>query len=209
MRVVLNLLILLLFGNSCQSQTRKTEVAQRVGGPCEGCEAIFEYGNQKLSSRDTLPDFEKNEPKIKLMGTVFEKDGKTPASNVILYIYHTDRDGIYATKGNETGWGKRHGYIRGWIRTGQTGKYEFLTFRPSAYPGRTEPEHIHITVKESDKNEYYIDDFVFDDDPILSQKERSELENRGGSGISKPILKDGILTVHRDIILGLNIPNYQ
>jgi protocatechuate 3,4-dioxygenase beta subunit len=209
MRVVLNLLILVLIANSCQSQTRKAEVTQRAGGPCEGCEAIFEYGNQKLSSRDTLPDFEKNEPKIKLMGIVFEKDGRTPASNVILYIYQTDRDGIYPAKGNETGWGKRHGYIRGWVQTGETGKYEFLTFRPSAYPGGTEPEHIHITVKESNKNEYSIDEFVFDDDPALTQKERSELENRGGSGIAKPIFKDGILTVHRDIILGLNIPNYH
>ena len=209
MRTLINILIILLSLSSCQSQTKKTDLNKIVGGPCEGCEAIFEYGNKTLKKTDTLPDFKQTEPKLKLTGTVFKKDGKTPAENIILYIYQTDRNGIYATKGNEKGWAKRHGFIRGWIKTDKTGKYNFYTFRPSAYPNGIEPEHIHITVKEPNKNEYYIDEFVFDDDPMLTQKERNELGNRGGSGITKPVLKGNILTVNRNIILGLNIPNYE
>jgi protocatechuate 3,4-dioxygenase beta subunit len=209
MRKLINISILLLIVTTCQSQTTKTNLNKIVGGPCEGCEAIFEYKNKKLRAVDTLPDFEQTKPKLKLTGTVFQKDGKTPAENVILYIYQTDRNGIYATKGNEKGWAKRHGYIRGWIKTDKTGQYTFYTFRPAAYPNGIEPEHIHITVKEPNKNEYYIDEFVFDDDPMLTQKERNELENRGGSGIVKPVLKGDILTVNRDIVLGFNIPNYE
>ena len=72
-----------------------------------------------------------------------------------------------------------------------------------------EPDHIHITVKEPDKNEYYIDEIVFDDDPLLTKDKRERLVNRAGSGIVKPKLKNEILMVHRDIILGLNIPNYE
>lgn len=192
--------------SSCLAQTESQQI---VGGPCEGCEAIYEYENQRLKSIDTLPDFKQTEPKLKLTGTVFEIDRKTPAQNVILYIYQTDRKGIYATKGNEKGWAKRHGYIRGWIKTDKSGKYTFYTFRPASYPNGTEPEHIHITIKEPNENEYYIDEFVFDDDPMLTQNKRNKLENRGGSGIIKPILKDGILTANRNIILGLNIPNYE
>jgi len=203
------IIIFLLTVTSCQSQTKKKGNYKIVGGPCEGCEAVFEYGNKKLSAIDTLPDFEKTEPKLKLTGTVFKKDGETPAKNVILYIYQTNRKGIYATKEDEKGWAKRHGYIRGWVKTDKLGKYTFYTFRPTSYPNGIEPEHIHITVKEPDINEYYIDEFVFNDDPMLTQKEKRELENRGGSGIVQPILKDGILTVSRDIILGLNIPNYE
>jgi protocatechuate 3,4-dioxygenase beta subunit len=191
---------------SCIAQTASQKI---VGGPCEGCEAIYEYGNQRLISIDTLPDFKHTEPKLKLTGTIFKKDGKTPAENVILYIYQTDRNGIYATKGNEKGWAKRHGYIRGWIKTDKSGKYTFYTFRPASYPNRAEPEHIHITTKEPNKNEYYIDEFVFDDDPMLTQDKRDKLENRGGSGIVQLILKDGVLTANRNIILGLNIPNYE
>ncbi len=202
-------MIFLLSVTSCQSQHNKIDTNKKVGGPCEGCEAIYEFGNQRLTSIDTLPDFKQTEPKLKLTGTVFEKDGKTPAENVILYIYQTDRKGLYATKGNEKGWAKRHGYIRGWIKTDKSGKYTFYTFRPAPYPNGLEPEHIHITVKESNKNEYYIDEFVFEDDPMLTPNERNELENRGGSGIVQPILKDGILTANRNIVLGLNIPNYE
>lgn len=212
MKALAALFVLIITVSSCQSQTKETKKIDSnilVGGPCEGCEAIFEYGDKQLSPTDTLPNFEQNQPKLKLTGTVFEKDGKTPAKNVIVYIYHTDRNGIYPTKGNEEGWAKRHGFIRGWIKTDETGKYTFLTFRPAAYPNAREPEHIHVTVKEPNKNEYYIDEVVFEDDPFLTQKHRDRLTNRGGSGIVKPLLKEGILTVNRNIILGLNIPDYQ
>jgi protocatechuate 3,4-dioxygenase, beta subunit len=203
------ILLLLLTITSCHGQTKNPNLNRSVGGPCEGCEAIFEYGNKKIKAIDTLPDFAVTEPKLKLTGTIYKKDGKTPAENVILYIYHTNRKGIYETKGDEQGWAKRHGYIRGWIKTDKSGKYNFFTHRPGAYPNSSEPEHIHITVKEPDKNEYYIDEFVFDDDPFLTNEKRKKLKNRGSSGIVKPEIKNDILTVCRDIILGLNVPNYE
>ena len=157
---------------------------------------------------DTLPDFQNQEPKLKIQGTVYQPDGTTPAENVILYIYQTDRQGLYPKKGNEVGWARRHGYIRGWIKTGNNGKYAFYTFRPAAYPNSQEPEHIHITVKEPNKNQYYIDEYVFDDDPLLTSSARSSLPKRGGSGIGVPKLINGFFEINRDIILGLNIPNY-
>lgn len=193
---------------SCNAQT-KNSATKIIGGGCEGCEAIFEYGNKKLTPTDTLPEYENNEPKLKIFGTVLKKDGITPVEDVIIYIYHTNRKGIYETKGNETGWAKKHGFIRGWVKTGKDGKYTFYTFRPASYPNRSEPEHIHITVKEPDKNEYYLDDYLFDDDPLLTQNAKDKLSNRGGSGIMKPIKENGMLTIERDIILGKNIPNYE
>lgn len=192
---------------SCHAQTRNA--TRLVGGGCEGCEAIYEYGNKRLASIDTLPEFHSNEPKLKITGTVFKQDGKTPAQNVIIYIYHTNRQGIYQTRGDEAGLAKRHGFIRGWIKTGKDGKYTFYTFRPAAYPNRSEPEHIHIIVKEPDKNEYYLDDYFFSDDPLLTTSKRNKLTNRGGSGIMKPTAENGMLTIKRDIILGKNIPNYE
>lgn len=189
---------------SCQAQ-----ITKKIGGACEGCEAIYDYGSKILSSVDTLPEFQQNEPKLKITGTVFKTDGITPAENVIIYIYHTNRQGIYETKGNEIGWAKRHGFIRGWIKTGKDGKYTFYTFRPAHYPDGSEPEHIHITIKEFDKNEYYLDEYLFDDDPLLTQSIKNRLKNRGGSGIVNPKVENEILTVKRNIILGKNIPNYE
>jgi len=193
---------------SCQSQIEK-KTSHRVGGPCEGCEAVHEYGDQKLSSTATLPLFNELEPKLKITGTVFQQDGRTPAKDVIIYIYQTNLQGIYETKGDEQGWAKRHGFIRAWVKTGSDGKYTFYTFRPASYPNRKAPAHIHITVKEPDKNEYYLDEYVFDDDPLLTPAERKKLTNRGGSGITQPVMRDGMLTISRDLILGLNIPDYQ
>ena len=204
-RVVNAVILLAFFGfNSCSAQPTRI-----VGGGCEGCEALFEYGYKVLTTTDTLPGFHDNDPKLKITGTVFELDGTTPAEGVIVYIYHTDRTGVYPKLGDETGWARRHGYIRGWTKTGSDGSYTFYTFRPASYPDASEPEHIHLTVKEPDTNEYYLDDYVFDDDPLLTQRRRDNFRNRGGSGIMRAVEKDGILTIHRDIILGLNVTDYR
>lgn len=200
---------ILFMVTSCRSQTEESVSNSKLGGPCEGCEAIYEYGNEVLDPVDTLPAFAANEPKLKLSGTVYQAHGKTPAPNVVLYIYHTNRDGIYETKGDEQGWARRHGYIRGWIRTDASGKYSFYTFRPASYPNGREPQHIHITVKEPGRKEYYLDDFLFTDDPYLTSELKGNRSNRGGSGITTPRAAGALFLIERDIILGKNIPHYE
>lgn len=183
---------------------------KQVGGSCEGCEALLEYGTKHLNAVDTLPDFNDKGPKLLVTGTIFNKDGKTPAKDVILYIYHTDQTGEYPTRGNESGWAKRHGYIRGWIKTGADGKYSFYTLRPAAYPGRQNPEHIHPTIKPPGYSPYWIDEYLFDDDPILTSRERNSQRGRGGKGIVKTTKNSsGMQVAKRDIILGLNVPGYE
>jgi len=199
--------VIFLITSCAKSQDKKTEV-RHIGGPCEGCEAIYEYGNRILEPIDTLPDFDKKDDKIKITGIIYEKDGKTPAKDVILYAYQTNENGIYPKTKTSKGWEKRHGYIRGWIKTDAAGKYTFYTFRPGSYPNSSIAQHIHLTVKEPDKNEYYIDDIHFDDDPFLIEAMRVKSKPRCGNGIVTLLKKDGILEAKRDIILGLNIPDY-
>ncbi len=192
------------------SQQHPSTKDREVGGRCEGCEAIYEspVALDRLSWTDTLPGFLETEPKLVVSGRVFHKDGKTPAADVVLYFYHTDRSGVYPQKGNETGWGKRHGYLRGWVKTNQNGEYRFYTFRPASYPDSNNPQHIHITVKEKGVVAYYIDDFLFDDDPMLSEGETTRLQKRGGSGLLRPVLKNGVYVAERNIVLGMNVPGY-
>lgn len=211
---------LLLFVGMCLTATGCTQsglsnrmdqtIYKNVGGGCEGCEAIYEspVPLSQLNWMDTLPDFGAPGPKLAISGTVYKQDGKTPAANVVLYVYHTDQKGIYPKRGGETGWGQRHGYIRGWVKTNSQGQYLFYTLKPAPYPGRSDPAHIHITVKEADKNEYWIDEFLFDDDPLLTAENQRRNEDRGGSGIVHLQSKNGMLTATRDIILGKNIPDY-
>jgi len=210
-QILLILLTLISLTGCSQSTNQKNKATQKeVGGGCEGCEAIYEnpVPFEKLNHVDTLPDFNEQGPKIKISGIVYQSNGKTPAKDVVLYFYHTDQTGHYPRKGNETGWGKRHGYLRGWVKTNNKGEYEFYTLKPAAYPQRGEPAHIHITVKEPDKNEYYIDDYLFDDDSLLTQFQRNRLKNGGGNGIVNLKLLNGILEAKRNITLGLNISDY-
>lgn len=202
------LLLILLAQTGCAQNNHRQPV---IGGRCEGCEAIHEtpIAFNKLPWIDTLPDFNEAGPKIVISGIIYKIDGKTPAPNIVLYVYHTDQKGNYSLKGNETGWGKRHGYIRGWMHTNEKGEYKFYTLRPASYPNSTAPQHIHPTIKEPGKNEYWIDEFVFDDDPNLTATERNKLPQRGGSGIIKLRNENGILKGERNIILGKNVPDYR
>ncbi len=181
-----------------------------VGGGCDGCEGLFEEMPKQLSWETTIhKPGEPGEP-LEISGTIFKADGKTPAAGVILYVYHTDARGIYEPAPGATGWVKRHGHLRGWMKTDARGQYKFHTIKPAAYPGRKDPAHIHPTVKEPDKNEYYIDEYRFDDDPLLTAQERARAEKRGGSGIIKLTKNStGIWVGQRDIVLGQNIPNYR
>jgi len=207
----IRIFFLLISISSCNGQTKSVEKNQIVGGPCEDCEATLDYKVLNIAPIpiDTLRGFHKKEPKIKITGTVLKHDGKTPAENVVLYVYHTNREGIYEPSKNPIGWEKRHGQFRGWMKTGANGKFEFFTFRPAPYPDGREPEHIHLYIKEPDKNPYYVDNYLFSDDQMLTIKERVSLKNRGSSGILKLEMKNGILTANRDIILGWNIPDYE
>jgi len=158
----------------------------RVGGPCEGCEAIYECPTplEELDFMVNLPDWDETKPRIAINGIVYQADGVTPAPGVIIYIYHTDQTGVYPKKGDEKGWGKRHGYLRGWMKTNEKGEYKFFTRRPASYPNSNEPAHIHCIVKEPGKEPYYIDDYLFDDDPRLTEERRNKLQQRGGNGVN-------------------------
>lgn len=202
MKTFLSAIVIILF-QSCNAQIQKD---YRLIVPCEGCEGIFEYDNKKLSHIDTLPDFQKYEPKLKITGTIYKHDGKTPASDVILYIYHTNPEGEYPTTGDEKGWGNSHGYIRGWVKTDLDGKYTFYTHKPGSY--NSNPAHIHPTILEPNGEYYYIDSFHFESDPFL--KDDPNPFPFGGNGIVKlKKINDNYFEAKRDIILGLNVPGYK
>lgn len=203
----------LLFGiTACaQPSAKANDKDRKVGGNCECCEAIYEQtpAFELLDATDTLADFNEAGPKMLVYGTIYKKDGKTPAADVVLYIYHTDQSGLYTSSKDQTGCAKRHGKLRGWVKTNTKGEYRFYTLKPAAYPNVKIPAHIHPVIKEPGLSEYYIDEYLFDDDPFLTTEERNRAENRGGNGIIK-LSKDnaGLLLCKRDIVLGMNIPGY-
>ena len=201
------ILVTVLLSSCANSQNR--DMRRLTGGPCEGCEAIFEYGDELLSPTDMLPDFHKEGVKIKVEGTIYQNDGKTPANNVILYIYHTNQNGMYAPAENAEGWAKIHGYNRGWIRTDETGRYAFYTLKPAPYPNRSEPAHIHCTILEPNGKYYWLNSYHFKGDDLLTNNEINPDTPRGGSSGLLTLIKEGDIWVGtRNIVLGKNIPGY-
>ncbi|MFB9296069.1 dioxygenase family protein [Persicitalea jodogahamensis] len=201
---------------SCQSQSQRKPAgtstqlpAPPVGGGCDGCEIMYIDMPDEINATDTSVGWTGARTKLALTGTVYKNDGRTPAPNVIVYYWQTDERGFYSNNGELQGDAARHGSRRGWLKTGADGSYALYTNQPAPYPNRDIPAHIHLSVKEPGiADEYYVDELVFDDDPLLTTARRKALENRGGSGVLRPRKEGNALLAEHDIILGLHIPNY-
>ena len=171
-----------------------------IGGPCERCKNVFVGLPETLTSGARIASVDEPGEPLVITGTVTTPTGD-PAPRIIVYAYHTDAKGIYP-RGTT-----RHGSLRAWVRTDKNGRYSFDTIRPASYPNTTIPQHVHMHVIEPGKATYYIDDVKFDDDPSLTERQRSNRRNRGGDGLSHPEKDaDGVWHVRRDITLRLNVP---
>jgi protocatechuate 3,4-dioxygenase beta subunit len=181
-----------------------------VGGPCEGCEAVFDARPALLASHARIAPAGTAGEAMRIDGRVTSADGHAVAG-VQVYAYHTDSDGRYprgaATLGPSA---QRHGQLRGWAVTDADGRYRFDTIRPGAYPGRRDPAHVHLHVIEPRRCTYFIDDLIFDDDSrVDAVLARARVDARGGNGVGHPQRDaNGAWRVRRDITLGRNVPGY-
>jgi len=181
-----------------------------VGLPCEDCEALFAGLPTSVEEAGRIAPVNVRGEPLQLHGRILDASG-FPVAGVVVYAYHTDSTGIYPPDAAlaETP-AASHGKLRGWARSNASGEYRFATIRPGPYPGRSDPQHIHMHVLEEGRCTYYIGNVEFTDDPRLTAglRERAELR-RGGSGVGTPVRDArGTWQVERDIHLGLNIPNY-
>ncbi len=168
---------------------------------CEGCDAIYERKPESLSAHAIIaPPLEPGERMI-IDGTVFQTDGITPAPDIVVYIWQTNADGLYANGSDESALSRQHGRLRGWIKTGADGRYSFETIKPAPYPNDTIPAHVHPAVLEPGRRPYYIDDVVFSGEFGVTDVYRKAAENRGGNGIISLQREAGIWRARRDIIL--------
>ena len=181
-----------------------------VGGPCgPNCEGYNEFPPFPLNNTDTLPDFLVNDTsRIRVSGVIYDFDGK-PAPGVLLYVFQANTAGIYPKTGKETGAGKLNGYLRGWMKTDEDGRYEFYSNQPGAYPGTKRMAHIHCVIKEPNLNAYTLPDFVFPGDPNLTNNARHTHQSENG-GLLKFVSRNVNRVAHysRDMYLGRKVVNY-
>ncbi len=145
-----------------------------------------------LSWTTTIAGTEERGDRIEISGTIFKQDGNTPAEGVIVYVYHTNQNGIYPKRGDEKGNARRHGYLRGWMKTGRDGRYRFSTIRPAPYKTHGgEPAHIHYTIKAPGEKEYWLASLWFADDPRVTKEEISKVKRVGGFSNVIQLVKSG------------------
>ncbi len=165
--------------------------------------SIEDVDMPRWSNVDTIPDFDTKQNKIKITGTIYEKDGVTPAKDVILSIYQTNEIGDFVLVKNETK--EKEIYHRASIKTEADGQYTFYTFIPGTTHRSNELKKIHPTIKEQEKEEYGMYAFVFDNDPLLNKHCRNKLAKRGIDSILKLEKENDMYVATKNIILTDNI----
>ena len=134
---------------------------------------------------------------LHVTGRVFAPDGVTPAAGVLLYVYQTDAGGRYNR------WPAKAPKLRGWMRTGPDGGYEYRTIRPGAYPGGRIAAHVHTQMWGAGVPPQYGTDLLFEGDPHLSQDERRRSAAAGRFAFIRPVERDaqGVWRAVHDIRL--------
>ena len=191
---------------SCQSSREKTKVTlvNNFQQNCNWC-GTSEAPENTSWLTSILPKSEEGE-KMVISGRVFQPDKITPAQGVIVYVHHTNIEGIYPKRGNESGNGKYHGYLRGWMKTDSEGKYEFETTKPAPYQTHGgEPAHVHYNIEATHLGfpEYWITGLWFSDDPRVTEEQLKNVRRNGGFSNITSLTRDenGILRGNRDIAL--------
>ncbi len=151
-----------------------------------------------LNSSTTLtPPGEPGEA-MEISGTVYQRDGRTAAAGVVLFVYHTDATGHYDSEDDP--FAPR---IRGWMRTGSDGRYLFRSIRPAPYPNHSEPAHIHVHLWSDTMPEHFLPEYWFAGDPLIPPAAAARFR---GLGAFSPIVTltrgpDGVWRGVRDIRL--------
>src|SRR5262245_47754276 len=97
---------------------------EKCDNPDAQCECYFTQMPGELTRVMQITADNRSAAQLNISGIMYQPDGKTPARDIILYAYHTDDKGYYTKKGAEKGVLKWHGYLHGWCRTDENGRYE-------------------------------------------------------------------------------------
>jgi protocatechuate 3,4-dioxygenase beta subunit len=189
--------LLSLFCIICFYSAFNTISAQELNA--DNYSPIYDRSEDLLSNTDTIPDYRSKTNKLKLTGTIYKSDGLTPASDVVLFIEQPNEIGDFELR--QTG-DNRYVFHRSWVKTDADGNYTIYTFIPGNDRRYNQLQQIFPIVKEPLKEEYELETFLFDEDPLLTKRCRKIIKKKSDeTRILKLTQENGIFVAQRDIIL--------
>jgi protocatechuate 3,4-dioxygenase beta subunit len=205
MRLIeLTIVMALAFAGTALGAAQSTKREPIIGGPCDGCEAVFEGMPAKLESKGRIaPSGEPGEAMSITASSAINNAGRSPAS-LFTGIKRTERESIQRRpRGMD-------GYAAGSGRTLRDA-ISSTRFALAATPTPTFRSTSTCTSSSPAAARPYIDEMVFSDDPRLTAENRKQLvTGRGGDGLVTPMRdSSGLWSVTRDIVLGQNVPGYS
>jgi protocatechuate 3,4-dioxygenase beta subunit len=126
---------------NCIGQTR-FDKGKIVGGGCDGCELMYEGIPKAIPSISYSPGWDGPGTKLLITGKVYKDDCRTPQADVIIYYWPTDHNGSYSPGKNMNQKAKRHGHIRGWLKSDKGGNYSIYPNKPAPYSNQ---KNLHIS----------------------------------------------------------------
>lgn len=173
--------------------------AQKLNSNTDSNSPLYDRAEDQLSNTDTIPDYRSKTNKLKLTGIIYQSDGVTPAKDVILFVEQPDENGDFDLR--RTG-DARYVFHRSWVKTDADGRYTFYTFVPGGDRRFNQLQQVFPIVKQSSKEAYELESFLFDEDPLLTKTCRKRLAKKGDpSRILKLKSENGIFVAERNIIL--------
>jgi protocatechuate 3,4-dioxygenase beta subunit len=161
-----------------------------------------------LTVPGTVPAFgriattdEPGEP-LHITGTIYGTDAVTPVSDVVMFLYHTDAHGHYNEPNSPF-----NPRIYGWVKSDAKGRYGLVTIKPAPYPELNTPAHIHVTIFAPGLPEYWVDDYWFEGDPLITPRQLVTLTGRGGFQSIVKVTRDGdgVLKGTRDFAVQIGL----
>jgi protocatechuate 3,4-dioxygenase beta subunit len=141
-----------------------------------------------LGARARIAPVEEPGTPLVIHGRVFQRDGQTAAAGVVVFAYHTDATGRYdAPEAGAHSW-----RLRGWVKTGADGRFEFTTIRPAPYPSGRAAAHVHLMI-ERPQGRWQAAGILFDGDPLIGVAEREASVRARRFGAIRPVdVRDGV-----------------